>query len=82
MIKIADCGARSSNIQSIYYDEKKEMMEIVFKGKTRTTTYQYSGVPKKVVTDIIQTHQKPYFSYGRWVRTNIQNKRYSYKKVS
>lgn len=62
----------SSNVESIGYDKKQQLMEIAF--KTRRV-YQYEDVPPAVHKSLMSSYSK-----GRFVNRKIGTK-YPYRKV-
>lgn len=56
----------SSNIESIGYDESKEILEIEFK---RGNIYQYKGVPDNIFQNLLRAG-----SHGKYFNVHIKDK--------
>lgn len=62
----------SSNVKSVGYDEKNELLEIEFNSGG---IYLYSGVPKQVYHDLMNAS-----SHGKFVHQQIRGK-YPYTRI-
>ena len=79
----------SSNIESAGYDETKKILEIMFIGNR---VYQYSGVPKELVSDFMKADSKgkfaikyinynfPYKELVDWDKKIMDNKKFEKQK--
>jgi len=62
----------STNIDSVFYDEEKEMLHVIF--KKGMLHYAYEDVPKSVYEDFMNAESK-----GQYFARNIK-KEYVYRK--
>ena len=64
---------RSSNINSIGYDDQELILGVIFKSGSE---YHYYNVPRDIFQKLISAP-----SVGRYLNQNIKDKGYKYKKI-
>lgn len=65
-------AVESSNLASVGYDEREEILEIEFQ---HGAVYQYFDVPKKVYEELMNAE-----SHGKYFSAHIRNE-YYYEKI-
>lgn len=64
----------SSNIASIGYDAKQQILEVAF---LNGSVYQYSGVPESLYSGLMSAD-----SHGSYLDTYIKKSRFAHQKIS